>query len=224
MRTAREVVLDALGQEGFFKGERTAQLVDAISAALSAADYIVVQRDSIAALANAGDKALHAIDLIISSHEGQSEHSDLKAAFDALETALNKHFEERAGMAHVVEKTGTAAADTSGANPDRDATKTSPAACIPHGKHIENAATRRKLALEISELVHAATGRLVEQIIEELYVSDIRPLRRERDAMRRCVGDIEYYFRRWSGILSEERDWLMLRINQANAEAEGRKP
>lgn len=31
---------------------------------------------------------LEAIDNVLTSHEGQSEHAQLKAAFDALETAL----------------------------------------------------------------------------------------------------------------------------------------
>lgn len=38
----------------------------------------------------AGILALEAIDNILSSHEGQAEHAELKAAFDALESALPK--------------------------------------------------------------------------------------------------------------------------------------
>lgn len=38
----------------------------------------------------AADKALHELDGILSSHEGQAEHYFLKQAYDALEAALNK--------------------------------------------------------------------------------------------------------------------------------------
>lgn len=41
-------------------------------------------------LIGAGTQALCAIDTILSSHEGQAEHAGLIAAFDVLETALNK--------------------------------------------------------------------------------------------------------------------------------------
>ena len=95
MRTARQVALDSLGQEGFFKGDRTGQIVDAISAGLSAADFVVMQREGIQALVEAIEKALYAIDNILTAHEGQSEHAELMAAFKALEAALSKHFEDR---------------------------------------------------------------------------------------------------------------------------------
>lgn len=42
----------------------------------------------------------------------------------------------------------------------------------------------------------------------------------ERDALRKCVGDIQYYFNRWDGIPPECREWLQVRIAKANAECE----
>ena len=57
-----------------------------------------------------------------------------------------------------------------------------------------------------------------QQVIAAAQGAIIEGLQRERDALRKCVGDIEYYFRRWSGILPDERSWMESRLRKMGIE------
>jgi len=94
--------------------------ISALSTALA------VARDVREVVASAAQLALEAIDNIITSHRGQHEYGQLKAAFDALESALTLLGGERG------EETGSAVSQIAPADADLGAEPSAPDTPCPH--------------------------------------------------------------------------------------------
>lgn len=61
---------------------------------------------------------------------------------------------------------------------------------------------------------------LQRERLDELrgVVAERNRLIKERDALRRFVGELEYYFPRWDGISPEAREWLREAVHKLNVD------